>query len=224
MFRVPGGETVLWKEPGSDLPVDLEESPRESASNENAPWIYRHRWQPFLGAVLPHRHRGRQPSLWSPPSSLLASLLTNLGTSALRDASGQATRRGDSPLYQQTGWAHSRTWTLALPTRGHRCSPTHQQAGTKPRTPRTLQPETLGTSCTLQLADVSPHVPWVLALPTSKPARNQPRLPAVRPPSPGTPTAPQPARSAAPALGLAGSWPHLPAGQHQPWDTLGPFR
>ena len=176
----------------------------------------------ILKRYRPHGHWGRQPSLWSPPSSLLASLLTNLGTPALRDTSGQAIRWWDSPLYQQTGWAHSRTWTWPCPPEGTRRSHTHQHAGTKPRTPRTLQPETLGTSSTLQLADVSPHVPWVLALPTSKPPQNQPRLPALRP-QPQDNHSPTACQKFSTSSGSGWALAPLPAGQHQPWDTLGPL-
>ena len=43
-------ETVIWKEPGSDPPADLEESPREAGGNWHSPWGHRHWWQSFWGA------------------------------------------------------------------------------------------------------------------------------------------------------------------------------
>ena len=34
----PKAEAVIWKEPGSDSPADLEDSPREAGSNWDSPW------------------------------------------------------------------------------------------------------------------------------------------------------------------------------------------
>ena len=73
----PRAEAVIWKEPGSDLPADLGEPPREAGGNWSSPWGHRHWWQTFGGAHSTTR---------DPPSSSLA-----LGLGPIHQPGGTST-------------------------------------------------------------------------------------------------------------------------------------
>ena len=46
----PKAEAVILKKPGSDLPADFGESPREAEGQWHSTWGHKHWWQPFGGA------------------------------------------------------------------------------------------------------------------------------------------------------------------------------
>ena len=88
-------EAVIWKEPGSDPPTDLEKSPREVEGNWSSLWGHKHWWQPF----------------WGTPSALWTTVLVSTVLESSQscppsyrhqywDASAQAMGQGHSPMYK----------------------------------------------------------------------------------------------------------------------------
>ena len=98
----PSAEAVIWKEPGSDPPADLRESP---GGNWSSPWGHRLRWSCFGDLVLPQKHWYWQTLDRSPPSSLFlpgAHLPTSQSEPVLRP-SGSSSQLWGEPAPNTSG-------------------------------------------------------------------------------------------------------------------------